>query len=191
MGMGIREYARHAGISHTSVRKALASGRISQDADGTIDPDKADIAYASNTNPGQRNTARPPPQAATVNQPVNQPSPQRSPVPAIKPTTNRVADNTVDQSTSGVPNYHMSRAIREAYNAKTARISYEKLAGTVLNAADVDRDAYAIGRRIRDKLEGIPGRLSAILAEETAARNIERIIAKSIRECLEELYSDG
>ena len=38
MGLSIRAYAAHRGVSHTSVRKAIASGRLSPEPDGTIDP---------------------------------------------------------------------------------------------------------------------------------------------------------
>ncbi|MEI7599997.1 MAG: hypothetical protein WCJ41_11845 [Aestuariivirga sp.] len=45
MGLSIRAYAAHRGVSHTSVRKAIASGRLTTGPDGTIDPDKADRAW--------------------------------------------------------------------------------------------------------------------------------------------------
>jgi hypothetical protein len=51
--MGIREYARHRGVSHGAVRKAIASGRIVPELDGGIDPEKADVMWDSRTNPGQ------------------------------------------------------------------------------------------------------------------------------------------
>jgi hypothetical protein len=42
MGLSIRAYAQHRGVSHTAVAKAIKAGRISKEADGTIDPAKAD-----------------------------------------------------------------------------------------------------------------------------------------------------
>ena len=38
MGLSIRAYARHRGVSHVAVKKAIDTGRISQLPDGTIDP---------------------------------------------------------------------------------------------------------------------------------------------------------
>ena len=49
MSLSIRAYARHRGVSHTAVQKAIKSGRISQEADGTIDPVKADDDWRNNT----------------------------------------------------------------------------------------------------------------------------------------------
>jgi hypothetical protein len=43
--MTIREYARHRGVSHTAVRKAIASCRIELEPDGTINPEKADTMW--------------------------------------------------------------------------------------------------------------------------------------------------
>lgn len=36
MGMGLREYARHRGVAPSAVEKALKSGRIQKESDGTI-----------------------------------------------------------------------------------------------------------------------------------------------------------
>ena len=53
MGLSIRAYAKHRGISHTAVRKAVEAGRIPQEPDGSIDPVKADAAWAANTDPAE------------------------------------------------------------------------------------------------------------------------------------------
>ena len=42
MGLSNHQYAARLGVSHTAVAKALATGRITAEADGTIDPAKAD-----------------------------------------------------------------------------------------------------------------------------------------------------
>ncbi|MGD7268141.1 elements of external origin, partial [Ralstonia pseudosolanacearum] len=49
MGISIRAYARHRGVSDAAVRKAIAAGRITPEADGTIDTDRADAEWARNT----------------------------------------------------------------------------------------------------------------------------------------------
>ena len=53
MGLSIRAYAQHRGVSHTAVGKAIKAGRIPQEPDGTIDPAKADAAWNRNTLPSQ------------------------------------------------------------------------------------------------------------------------------------------
>ncbi len=49
MGLSIRAYARHRGVSPGAVHKALKSGRITKETDGTIDPDKSDKNWRNNT----------------------------------------------------------------------------------------------------------------------------------------------
>ncbi|WP_457912289.1 hypothetical protein, partial [Acidithiobacillus caldus] len=53
MGLSVRAYAQHRGVSHTAVAKAIKAGRISVEPDGTIDPAKADAQWARNTLPSQ------------------------------------------------------------------------------------------------------------------------------------------
>ena len=49
--LSIRGYARHRGVNHNAVRKAIAAGRITQEKDGKIDPEKADREWEANTDP--------------------------------------------------------------------------------------------------------------------------------------------
>ena len=49
MGISIRTYARHRGISDTAVRKAIKAGRITKEGDGSIDVEKADREWHMNT----------------------------------------------------------------------------------------------------------------------------------------------
>ena len=45
MALSARAYARHRGVSHTAVQKALRAGRITALPDGTINPEVADQAW--------------------------------------------------------------------------------------------------------------------------------------------------
>lgn len=48
---GIRAYARYRNVSQAAVQKALHLGRISKDADGKIDFEKADRQWEANSDP--------------------------------------------------------------------------------------------------------------------------------------------
>lgn len=50
-GVSLRAYARHRGVSHEAVRKALAAGRITVGPEGRIDPEAADREWDANTRP--------------------------------------------------------------------------------------------------------------------------------------------
>ena len=49
MGVSIRAYARMRGCSESAVRKAIASKRITPEADGSIDPERANKQWEQNT----------------------------------------------------------------------------------------------------------------------------------------------
>jgi len=54
MGISIRAYARHRGVSDAAVRKAIAAGRITPEADGTIDAERVDRAHGIENTSVQR-----------------------------------------------------------------------------------------------------------------------------------------
>lgn len=66
IGISLREYARRRGVSHTAVGKAIKDGRISVEADGSIDPVKADLQWDAQTNPAMRRGAAQHAAGATV-----------------------------------------------------------------------------------------------------------------------------
>jgi len=54
MGVSRRKYAAMRGVSESAVRKAISTGRISVEADNTIDPARADREWSAQTDPAQR-----------------------------------------------------------------------------------------------------------------------------------------
>ncbi len=57
MGLSRRAYAALRGVSEAAVRKALATGRIAAEPDGTIDPVLADLKRDASTNPAKQRGA--------------------------------------------------------------------------------------------------------------------------------------
>ena len=181
MGMGLRQYARHRGVSPSAVEKALKSGRIQKESDGTIDQAKADAAWNRNTSPAQQRKADPIPVKPA-------PVPAKPPPPPIHQPTQRPANPpSAGPSMGAAPNYQISRAVRETYNAKLTRLDYEERTGKLLNAEDVAKEAFAVARRVRDRLLNIPGRMASVLASETDSKAIENLLSQELRIALEEL----
>ena len=83
-----------------------------------------------------------------------------------------------------------SRQIRDHYEAKTAKFNYERLLGEWVEIADVQRDAFRIGRQIRDGLLGFPDRLAAMMAAETDERKVHALLDKEVRLLLTHLQTD-
>lgn len=53
VGLSVRAYARHRGITHPAVLKAIAAGRIARLPDGTVDPADADARWPLATDPSK------------------------------------------------------------------------------------------------------------------------------------------
>lgn len=152
--VSIREYARHRGVSHTAVQKAIRQGRIRTTATGKIDVERADQEWKRNSAPPQR----------LAREPVSPPA-------------------------SGVT-YAQSRAVRESYLARLAKIEFEKRSSKLIPRDEVTVAAFTIARTVRDNLLNIPDRLAALLAGETDAARVHDLLTEEIRKALNELSAD-
>ena len=175
MTMSIREYARHRGVSHTAVRKAIQAGRIQLEAEGGIDPARADAAWAANTRSSVETSPHPPRPAETPR-----------PVPPFQ-----VSGGNFPQATSGnnaaTPDYHKARAVKEFYAARLAKLDFEEREGKLVSIDEINVQHFNRARRLRDRMLMIPRRLSAQLAAECDARVVEEMLAGAISDALEEL----
>jgi hypothetical protein len=83
--------------------------------------------------------------------------------------------------------YQKSKAMREQYNALTAKAEYEQMIGLLLPIADV-RAAVADGDVIiRNRLESLPDVLSPQLAAEKDEQKIRIMLADYIEQTLADL----
>jgi hypothetical protein len=127
--LSIRGYAKHRGVSHTAVEKAIAQGRIQTAESGLIDVAQADLDWSRNSAP-------------------------------------------VGGSVSSGPSYAQSRAVREAYLARLAKLEFEERSGQLLDKDDVAHAVTNMVSATRDNLLGIPSRVSAVLAAESDERRV-------------------
>lgn len=181
-GLSIRAYARHRGVSHTAVRKALASGRITASDDGTIDPARADEAWATSTNLSK-------PRNSVIG---------TSKAPRSTPASLRTANGAVDveplsspKSSAGpgrlASSYADSRAARESYLARLAKLEFEERSGKLVAADEVRAQVFALGRRMRDAMLALPDRVAPVLVAQADSAVIHRVLTVEIHTCLSEL----
>lgn len=149
MLMGQREYARHRGVSHTSVAKAIRQNRIRATPEGKIDSEQADRDWAKNT--------------SQVNQRHHE-APAAAPGPQV-----------------GGPSYSQSRAVRETYMARLAKIEFETRSSKVMDKAEVQAMFASFGRAIRSAHENLPAQIAPMLAGVTDLDQIEAIVRKELR----------
>jgi len=68
------------------------------------------------------------------------------------------------------PSFAQSRAVREAYEARLAKLTWEERIKKLINADEVRASAYNFSRMIRDRILNVPDRVvGAVLAEVRAA----------------------
>jgi pyruvate/2-oxoglutarate dehydrogenase complex dihydrolipoamide acyltransferase (E2) component len=160
--LSLRAYAKHRGVSLAAVQKAIQSGRITPNADGRIDSERADAEWGAKTRPGQRGA-------------------REAPV---------VRQEPVEPPAAGL-DYFRARAIRESYLARLAKIEFEEKTAKLVSRDEVQVAAFTKARTIRDNLLNIPDRLAATLAAETDADRVHQLLSAEIRQALEELSGGG
>lgn len=147
MGLSVREYARRRGVSHTAVRKAVQTGRIPQEPDGTIDPVKADTAWDAQTDPGRKAATAPKP---VIEAPIAPPpTPQRESVPAISGAT-----------------FAQARTAHEVAKAQKARIQVDRLKEEVVDRVRATALVFKLARQERDAWITWPARVAGQMAAE-------------------------
>ena len=164
MGMNITAYARHRGVSHVAVLKAIKAGRIVKEQDGTIDPAKADAAWKQNTSQAQ----------------------QRKPQKEDKASVARSVDtpSSGSQSINNGPSYAQSRAIKEAYNARLAKLEYEEKSSALVRTDSIKVAWFNVLRVLRDRTLNLPDRMAPLLAAETDPKQVRELLEAEFRQIL-------
>ena len=169
--LSFKEYAKHRGCTPGAVTRAIKKGRISAEKDPEtgeryIDPIIADPQWDKRTN-------------HSANQPKTKSKPSQPDFP--------IHTNDDGDDEGGGHDYWASRAKRESYNAELARLTLEEKEASLVLAEDVKKEAYKIGRVLRESLMALPDRLAATLAAEDDPKGIEKTLRIELRDALKEL----
>ena len=179
MGLSIRAYARHRGVTDTAVHKAIRSGRIEALHDGTIDSDQADAQWARNTSAPKTGTQRP-----TV----------KVKVPEVD------GDSAGDRGGSGASSNTSSgggggtsllqaRTVNEVVKAQTNKVRLARLKGELIDRPQAIAHVFKLARSERDAWLNWPARVSAQMAAklEIDAHTMHVALENAVREHLQEL----
>lgn len=169
MGISIRAYARHRGVSDAAVRKAIATGRITPEADGTIDLGRADPEWARNSEAPRQGTRQ---KAVKVVAPEEHPGPREGPaLPA------------------GGTSLLQARTLNEVVKAQTNKLRLARLKGELVDRNQAIAHVFQLARTERDAWLNWPARVSAQLAAqlEIEPHTMHVTLEAFVREHLEEL----
>lgn len=185
MGLSRRAYARHRGVSDMAVRKAIASGRIAVEDDGTIDPEKADRAWGSSSDPAQvRPVAKAPPPRGT---------PRPVPMAAVEAVRETLRESGEPTPAAGNMTFVQARTANEVIKAQERRIRLGKLKGDLVDRSRAVATVFALARRERDAWVQWPARAAALIAAELQIdpHRCEQVLEAHVRRHLEELSQIG
>ena len=172
MGLSIRAYARHRGVSHVAVKKAIDTGRISLGTDGSLDPAQADREWAQNTT-GSRKPAT---QGKAV--PHDSPPLRESAIEAPSPPLS-----------AGGTSLLQARTVNEVVKAQTNKVRLAVLKGDLVDRSQAIAHVFRLARTERDAWLNWPARISAQMASklEVDAHALHVAIDSAVRDHLQEL----
>ncbi len=92
-----------------------------------------------------------------------------------------------NEASSYGPNYHQSRAIKEAYNARLTKLQFEKESKKLISVDEVKISSFNAGRMVRDRILNIPDRVIPNLIGKTDIFEMKEILKAELLKALEEL----
>jgi hypothetical protein len=178
MGLSIRAYARHRGVTDTAVHKAIRSGRINALADGTIDADQADAQWARNTSAPKTGTQRP-----TVKVKVPEADGGDGERNGAGATSNSGSGG------AGGTSLLQARTVNEVVKAQTNKVRLARLKGELIDRPQAIAHVFKLARSERDAWLNWPARVSAQMAAklELDAHTMHVALENAVREHLQEL----
>ena len=169
------ELALIKGCSQAAVSHAVRKGRISdaiveKDGKRWLDRDLALELWDKNT-------------VNTANSKVRKPDP----VPEALKDAGELKDAINKLPDDAIPELNESRARREHYQAELAKLQVTQQRGELVPVDEVKKEAFNIGRSVREALANLADRLSHQLAGETDPVIIHKLLSDEHRSALVEL----
>jgi len=161
-----------AAVTHAS-KSRIAGAVVIKDEKKWLDRDLALELWRKNTL--KNNVAK-----------VDDPDPVDPPPRDARELRQRVAGLPDDE----IPDLNESRARREHYQAELAKLEVDLKRRELVPAVEVKKEAYALGRSVREALANLADRLSHQLAGETDPARIHAVLTDEHRAALVEL-ADG
>ena len=171
MGLSIRAYARHRGVSHVAVLRAIKTGRVTPEADGTIDPTKADASWERASDPAKR-------------RPTNL-------RPVAEAAVGSVRETLKEQGlpVGGNVTFVQARTAHEIAKAHLARLKLQERKGELVDRARATALVFRLAREERDAWLNWPARVAALMAAELGveAHPMQKALEAHVRAQLADL----
>lgn len=171
MGISIRAYARHRGVTDTAVHKAIRTGRVTPEADGTIDADRVDADWARNTDSPKRGTR------------------ERAESVVVREVSGGTSAVLPASQGTGGTSLLQARTVNEVVKAQTNKVRLARLKGELVDRSQAIAHVFRIARSERDAWLNWPARVSAQMAAKLGvdAHAMHVALEAALREHLQEL----
>lgn len=156
------------GTVTAATKSRIAAAVVEKDGKRWLDRDRALELWNRNTK-------------ATYNAKVSQPDPVETPPPTTPRELRRQIEALPDDA---IPELNESRARREHYQAELAKLQVAQQRRELVPADEVKKEAFQIGRSIREALANLADRLSHQLAGETDPAVIHQLLTDEHRDAL-------
>jgi hypothetical protein len=185
--MSLQAYANHRkalglrGTSHVAVLNAINDGRLSapavqrQGRNWIIDPALADAQWASRTDPSECGAM-----GGGTTRPIG-----TAPTAALPPTADQPP-----AAVKGGPPLAISKQVKAAYEAKLTELDYKERNGEMGSIREMEREAFALAKTVREGMLSIIPRISADLAALGDAFEVEQLLEAEVITALRVL-ADG
>jgi len=169
-----------------AVKSRIADAVVERDGKRMLDRDKALELWDRNTkrNGSERVSAE------ARNRDRRELSTAREAVTVPTATGDQLKTLIMGLPEDQIPGLDVSRERKEHYNAEIARLQALKEREDLVPTADVKRQAFSLGRQIRDNVMGIPDRVAPLLAAAQDSREVHRLLTEELRTALRVL-ADG
>lgn len=178
MALSQRQYAIHRGVTEGAVRKAIKAGRICVNAEGKIDPKKADRQWSANTDPSKQR------------QPNSKPIKEKK----IPKAAFDAVEQTLQEHNVELPDslYMKAKTAHEILKAQIGKIELRILKGELVDRKKVLAEVFKLARNERDAWLSWPARVSAQYAAELGVDEhaLYTALTQSVRNQLQRL-SEG
>ena len=180
MGLSIRAYARHRGVSHVAVKKAIDTGRITALPDGTIDPEAADAQWAQNTLQPRR---------AVAQEQASSPKPRRAPATADATPQREASEPGTPPLSAGGTSLLQARTVNEVLKAQLNKVELAHRKKELVDRAQAVAHVFKLARIERDAWLNWPARISGQMASTLGvdAHQMHVALEAAVREHLIEL----
>jgi len=171
--MNQSQYADHAGVNRSTVTRWIKNGRISLEADGSIDPERADRQRQATESPLPHHQAR------------------KAQIDAQKAAQDATAAQLATAGIASAEAAMIDKAAEAALYMRRKRekidLEIDKEIRALVERAEVDYVLTDFGHTLRSLLEGLPDRLAGALA---ACRGDTNAIHKTLDDAARELLTE-